>query len=90
MGKNIFNLRLFGRMSVLLVMLLCCTAAVKAQDAASWKEKPITLRVSNQTLGKVLEMVAEAANAKLTLQEVSGHTLPSCVHSTRMRHLFLS
>jgi TonB-linked SusC/RagA family outer membrane protein len=71
MGKNNFNLRLFGRMSVLLVMLLCCTAAVKAQDAASWKEKPITLRVSNQTLGKVLEMVAEAANAKLTLQEVS-------------------
>ena len=36
-----------------------------------WKEKPVTLRVSNQPLGKVLEMVAEAAGAKITLQEVS-------------------
>ena len=36
-----------------------------------WKEKPVTLRVSNQPLGKVLEMVAETAGAKITLQEVS-------------------
>ena len=38
---------------------------------AEWKEKPVTLRVSNQPLGKVLEMVADAAGAKITLQEVS-------------------
>ena len=70
MGKTVFNLRFFCKISVL-VALLCCVTTVKAQDAASWKEKPVTLRVSNQPLGKVLEMVAEAANAKITLQEVS-------------------
>ena len=36
-----------------------------------WKDKPVTLRVSNQPLGKVLEMVADAAGAKITLQDVS-------------------
>ena len=66
-----FNLKSFGKLSVIVVLLLCGTAAVNAQDAAGWKEKPVTLRVSNQPLGKVLEMVAAAANAKITLQEVS-------------------
>ena len=70
MGNAVFNFRFFCKMSVL-VLLLCCVTTVKAQDAASWKEKPVTLRVSNKPLGKVLEMVAEAANAKITLQEVS-------------------
>ena len=71
MGNFDFNIRLFARKAVLAVLLLCSVTAVSAQDAASWKEKPVTLRVSNQPLGKVLEMVAEAANAKITLQEVT-------------------
>ncbi|MBR5852325.1 MAG: SusC/RagA family TonB-linked outer membrane protein [Bacteroidaceae bacterium] len=71
MGKTIFNPKFFCKISVLVVLLLCSAATAVAQDAASWKEKPVTLRVSNQPLGKVLEMVAEAANAKITLQEVS-------------------
>ena len=71
MGKINSNLKYFGRMSLLLVLFLCSATVVNAQDAAGWKEKPVTLRVSNQPLGKVLEMVAEAANAKITLQEVS-------------------
>ena len=71
MGNFDFNMRLFARKALLFVLLLCSVTAVNAQAAASWKEKPVTLRVSNQPLGKVLEMVAEAANAKITLQEVS-------------------
>ena len=71
MGKTNFKMRLFGKIAVLVVLFMCSVAAVNAQDAASWKEKPVTLRVSNQPLGKVLEMVAEAANAKITLQEVA-------------------
>ena len=71
MGKTNFNMRLFGRIALLVVLFLCSTVAVNAQDAAGWKEKPVTLRVSNQPLGKVLEMVAEAANAKITLQDVA-------------------
>ena len=71
MGKTSFNMGLFGRIAVLVVLFMCSVTALNAQDAASWKEKPVTLRVSNQPLGKVLEMVAEAANAKITLQEVS-------------------
>ena len=71
MGKTVFDLRFFCKISVLVMLLLCSVASVNAQDAASWKEKPVTLRVSNKPLGKVLEMVAEAANARITLQEVS-------------------
>ena len=44
---------------------------VQAQNSDSWKETPVTLRVSNQPLGKVLEMVAQAAGATITLQDVS-------------------
>ena len=44
---------------------------VQAQNSDSWKETPVTLRVSNQPLGKVLEMVAETAHARITLQDVS-------------------
>ena len=71
MGKTVLNLRFFCRISVLAIFFLCGTAVVNAQDAASWKEKPVTLRVSNQPLGKVLEMVAKAAGSKITLQDVS-------------------
>ncbi len=72
MRKTIPELtRLFCKISIAAVLLMCSPASVLAQAAASWKEKPVTLRVSNQPLGKVLEMVAEAAGAKITMQDVS-------------------
>ena len=71
MGKTISDFRFFCRVSIAAIVLMLGFASAQAQDAAGWKEKPVTLRVSNQPLGKVLEMVAEAANAKITLQEVS-------------------
>ncbi len=64
-------MRLFCRVSLAVILLMCSITAAQAQLAASWKEKPITLRVSNQPLGKVLEMVAEAAGAKISFQDVS-------------------
>ena len=67
MGKTVSGLGLFCRIAIVAVMFVCGVANALAQDAAGWKEKPVTLRVSNQPLGKVLEMVAEAANAKITL-----------------------
>ena len=71
MGKTVSNFRFFCRIAIVAVLFMCGVANAQAQDAAGWKEKPVTLRVSNQPLGKVLEMVAEAANAKITLQDVS-------------------
>ena len=71
MGKTITNLRFFCKIAIAAVVLMCSVMSIQAQDAAGWKEKPVTLRVSNQPLGKVLEMVAAAANAKITLQDVS-------------------
>ena len=71
MRKTISNLKFFCKVSFIAILLMCSVTSVYAQAAAAWKEKPVTLRVSNQPLGKVLEMVAEAANAKITLQNVS-------------------
>ena len=71
MRKAISELGFFCRIFIVAVMLACSITGVQAQAAADWKEKPVTLRVSNKPLGKVLEMVAEAANAKITLQDVS-------------------
>ena len=71
MGKTVSSSKFFCKIALLVALLLCSVAVSNAQDAASWKEKPITLRVSNQPLGKVLEMVAKEANANITLQEVS-------------------
>ena len=71
MGKTVLSSKFFCKITLFVALLLCSMTVANAQDAASWKEKPVTLRVSNQPLGKVLEMVAEAANAKITLQEVS-------------------
>ncbi|MBR3977878.1 MAG: SusC/RagA family TonB-linked outer membrane protein [Bacteroidaceae bacterium] len=71
MKKSISNMRLFCRVSLAVILLMCSITAAQAQLAASWKEKPITLRVSNQPLGKVLEMVSEAAGAKISFHDVS-------------------
>ena len=45
--------------------------SMQAQTSGALQDKPVTLRVSNQPLGKVLEMVAGNAGAKITLQDVS-------------------
>ncbi|MBQ5645187.1 MAG: SusC/RagA family TonB-linked outer membrane protein [Bacteroidaceae bacterium] len=71
MGKTNLNFKFFCKISVFVILFLCGATSVSAQATDGWKEKPVTLRVSNQPLGKVLEMVADAANAKITLQEVS-------------------
>ena len=71
MGKSFSGSKFFCRFSVATVLFLCCASGMLAQTSDAWKEKPITLRVSNKPLGKVLEMVAEAADAKITLQDVS-------------------
>ena len=65
------KLQFFCKVAIALFVILCSSTALQAQNTQSWKDKEITLRVSNQPLGKVLEMVAEAAGAKITLQEVS-------------------
>ena len=61
----------FCRIAIIVLVILCNSTLLQAQTAQNWKEKEITLRVSNQPLGKVLEMVADAAGAKITLQGVS-------------------
>ena len=65
------NARTLCKTVLLALALVCSTSIVQAQTSSDWKDKPVTLRVSNQPLGKVLEMVAKAAGAKLTLQDVS-------------------
>ena len=57
--------------TILLALLLAASPMAQAQNVGGWKDKPVTLRVSNQPLGKVLEMVAQAAGASITLQDVS-------------------
>ena len=52
-------------------VLMGSTIGLQAQTPEAWQDKPVTLRVSNQPLGKVLEMVAKAAGATITLQDVS-------------------
>ena len=59
------------KIMVVAAVLVGTTLGVQAQTSDSWKERPVTLRVSNQPLGKVLEMVAKAADARITLQDVS-------------------
>ena len=71
MRKTISDSRFLCRILAVALFLVCSLTAVQAQSSDTWKEKPITLRVSNQPLGKVLEMVAEAAGATITLQDVS-------------------
>ena len=71
MRKRISCFRFFCRFSVVAILFVCSITTLQAQTMDEWKEKPVTLRVSNQPLGKVLEMVAEAAGAKITLHNVS-------------------
>ena len=64
-------MRFFCKIIVAMTVLLYGTVSVQAQTTDAWRETPVTLRVSNQPLGKVLEMVAKVANARITLQDVS-------------------
>ena len=59
------------KIMVVAALLLGSMLGVQAQTSDSWKERTVTLRVSNQPLGKVLELVAKAADARITLQDVS-------------------
>lgn len=61
----------FSKIIIAIVVLICSTTPMQAQHSDAWKEKPVTLRVSNQPLGKVLEMIAESVDAHITLQDVS-------------------
>lgn len=55
------------------VYMFSFTGILYAQNRSidGWKETKITLRVSNEPLGKVLSMVAKAANAELLFQDVT-------------------
>ncbi len=39
MGKTSFNMGLFGRIAVLVVLFMCSVTALNAQDAASLERK---------------------------------------------------
>lgn len=57
----------------MLCAMLLYVASSNAQSQAldDWKNTPVTLRVSNEPLGTVLEKVAKQANATLEFQEVA-------------------
>ncbi|MBR5861638.1 MAG: carboxypeptidase-like regulatory domain-containing protein, partial [Bacteroidaceae bacterium] len=71
MRKAIPEFKFFCKIFIVATLFMFSITGARAQSAGEWKDKPVTLRVSNQPLGKVLEMVAEAAGAKITLQDVS-------------------
>lgn len=71
MRKANYYMKFFCKAFLCMLVAMCIAANVQAQDADKWREQQITLRVSNQPLGKVLEMAAQAANAKITLQGVT-------------------
>ena len=71
MRKSFPYLKFFCKISIAAILCVCSIAGVQAQTSNALKDKPVTLRVSNQPLGKVLEMVAESVNAKIIFQEVS-------------------
>lgn len=58
-------------LSAVLIMASQNTVFAQNTDSDSWKEDKITLRISNEPLGDVLQKVAKAANASLELQKVA-------------------
>ncbi len=71
MEKMRFNPKLFFKVALVVLISLLGSSTLHAQGTQDCKERKITLRVSNQPLGKVLEMAAKAADARLTLQGVT-------------------
>ena len=71
MRKANYYMKFFCKALLCMLVAMCIATNVQAQDADKWREQQITLRESNQPLCKVLEMAAQAANAKITLQGVT-------------------
>ena len=55
----------------LVVLLTLSPCHVVAQNLATWKDTPVTLRKSNITLGAMLELVAKSAGAKIEFRGIS-------------------
>lgn len=73
MRKATCNLKFFCMVILIAFLQLVSFNPLQAQNRAedSWKNTPITLRVSNESLGQILKMVAGKAKATLVLQGVS-------------------
>ena len=73
MGKAKFTIKFFCMVILLAVTSALPSSLLHAQsnNGEAWKNEPITLRVSNEPLGTILEKVAKAAKASLTLQGVT-------------------
>ena len=69
MRKTRFHLKFFCMAILLSVISLGIYA--QGNNEETWKNEKITVRVSNESLGTILEKVAHAAKAKITLQGVT-------------------
>ena len=69
MRKTRFHLKFFCMAILLSVISLGIYA--QGNNEETWKNEKITVRVSNESLGTILEKVAYAAKAKITLQGVT-------------------
>ena len=58
-------------LAAFLHLSVCTSTYAQTRVDDSWKDSKITLRVSNESLGHILKLVAEKANATLVLQGVS-------------------
>jgi TonB-linked outer membrane protein, SusC/RagA family/TonB-dependent outer membrane receptor, SusC/RagA subfamily, signature region len=82
MRKKLCNYLQYGfALSLCLFFLLQWNTALLAQDKvdSNWKNQRITIKISNEPLGKVLTKVAEAAGAKIIY---NGGTLVGINEST--------
>ncbi len=73
MRKTARNLKFFCMVILMTILPLTAWNPVLAQNHAEddWKNSKITLRISNESLGHILKIVAEKAKATLVLQGVS-------------------
>ncbi len=72
MGKDYSTTNFFRKVVLTIIFsfgLLCITT--QAQNTQNWKDEQITLRISNQPLGTILEKVAEVAKAQIKMQDVT-------------------
>ena len=70
MRKTARNLKFFCMVILMTILPLTAWNPVLAQNHAEddWKNSKITLRISNESLGHILKIVAEKAKAPLVLQ----------------------
>lgn len=73
MRKTTCTLKFFCMVTLAVFLQLTTCNPIQAQNRAedSWKNTPITLRISNESLGQILKKVSEKAQATLVLQGVS-------------------